>query len=279
MSLISPYPGNKQTALSEGTMTKQYGLPVSESVSCRLPFRAKRQMPQQTLRRRFMNTSSAIGNSDPVSPTNTNGQRQIDHPLGRACYSVLGLSDPVQRQLGGLGPKLLRADTFTPLEVDQYTLPVDTVGCQCEIAFELARDYPLKGECVNLASALSAIATTFPVFVVMKGRKRTHRSPAKINSVEMISEGTRVFFDTFDAVDQRSVLHRNGKIAWDVTSVLVRPVDGFMWAAERLNSLGSSFKKGDIVTVGSAPIMLEVEPGDRLFAAIGEAKIICGFSG
>ena len=254
-------------------MTTASGIQIGRAYPSQNRVRDQRlfELPAHTLRSRRKSNGASLTIERPEKPGSiVGGQRGNGHDgASRAGYAVLGFSEPVQRHFGASCPRLMQADGGRRLSDDDMSVHENTVGYQIDIAFEIAREYPFVGEDITAESVSRVIAGVYPVLVAFNGYRHRSGRLTRIDHAEITMESTPIpCMDLSGDVDVRAVVHRDGRTAWDVTSMLVRPLRALLWTAERLREEGSRLKKGDIVTSGTYPFLLDIRPGDRLIADV-----------
>ncbi len=235
------------------------------------------ELPAHTLRSRRKSNGASLTIESPGKPGSSGEDHRGNGHDGasRACYAVLGFSEVVQRHFGASCPRLMQADCGRRLTDHDKSVDDNTVGYQIDIAFEIAREYAFVGEEIIADSVSKAIAGVYPVLVAFNGSRHHPGRVTRLDHAEITLEPIPIqCMELSGNVDVRAVVHREGRTAWDVTSILVRPLRALLWTAERLRENGSGLKKGDIVTSGTYPFLLDIRPGDRLTAdLIDKAKI------
>ncbi|WP_144578832.1 hypothetical protein [Agrobacterium sp. DE0009] len=260
-------------------MTTASGIQIGRAYQSQNRVRDQRlfELPAHTLRSRRKSNGASLNIERPEKPNSIGGDHRGSGHDGAswAGYAVLGFSEPVQRHFGASCPQLMQADGGRRFTDDGIPVHENIVGYQIDIAFEIAREYPFVGEDIATESVSKAIAGVYPVLVAFNGYRHHSGRLARIDHAEIIMEPTPIpCVDLSGNVDVRAVVQREGRTAWDVTSMLVRPLRALLWTAERLREEGSWLKKGDIVTSGTYPFLLDIRPGDRLTAdVVGKAEI------
>ncbi|MES5100034.1 hypothetical protein ABUK73_17550 [Agrobacterium sp. BA1120] len=260
-------------------MTTASGIQIGREYQFQNRVRDRRlfELPAHTLRSRRKSNDASLAVGRPEKPGSSGEDHRGSGNDGarRTDYAVLGFSEPVQRHFGASRPRLMQADGGRRLTDHDRSVHENTVGYQIDIAFEIAREYPFVGEDITAESGSKAIAGVYPVLVAFNGSRHHSGRLTRIDHAEFTMERMPIpCMDISGDVDVRAVVHREGRTALDVTSILVRPLRALLWTAERLREDGSRLKKGDIVTSGTYPFLLDIRPGDRLTAdMVDEAEI------
>lgn len=183
----------------------------------------------------------------------------------RGNYSVVGFSEPVRRILGKDAPGLMRARRYEFDGEAVSVTKVGTIGVQVDVAFEVHREFPSAYETVTNEAACNALAAAYPALVVMNQNPSRLAKYGKVSSVEFHLETSPLeAADLSDDIDVHVSVYRRGAQIWDISSVLVRPVNALAWAAARLQKESHALKVGDFITAGTFPLLLDIEPGDYL---------------
>lgn|GEM_PF-3031993 len=195
------------------------------------------------------------------------GSGSCRQPFDQECgnYSVIGFSEPVRRILGKDAPGLMRARRYKfDGEVASVT-KVGTICVQVDVAYEVHREFPSAYETVTNEAACKALAGAYPALVVMNQNPSRLAKYGKVSSVEFHLETSPLeTADLSDDIDVHVSVYRRDAQIWDISSVLVRPVNALAWAAARLQKESHALKVGDFITAGTFPLMLDIEPGDYL---------------
>ncbi len=180
-------------------------------------------------------------------------------------YSVVGFSEPVRRILGKDTPGLMRARRYSFNGQSASVTKLGTIGVQVDVAFEVHRAFPSAYEAVTNEAASKAVAAAYPALVVMNQTPSRLAKYGKVSSVEFHLETSPLeAADLSDDIDVHVGVYRRGVQLWDISSVLVRPVNALAWAAASLQKESRALKAGNFITAGTFPLLLDIEPGDHL---------------
>lgn len=182
----------------------------------------------------------------------------------RASQDLLGVREP------NFG--VLLDDMFVEEGDD---VPLDSLvqpRVEAEIAFVMATD--LAGPGVTTTDALTAVAGVLPAIEIVDSRIADWRiriadTVADNASAARAVLGARIVPVT--ALDLRLIgvlFHRNGAPidSGAGAAVLGNPARCVAWLANKLGTLGSGLRKGDIVLSGALHRMVPVRPGDVFHA-------------
>jgi 2-oxopent-4-enoate hydratase len=197
-------------------------------------------------------------------------------------------SGPVQELLGVHEPNFgvllddMVVDDGDEVCVDSLLQP----RVESEIAFLLASD--LAGPGVTTPTALAAVAGVLPAVEVVDSRIADWRIRIADTVADNASSARAVIGSRMvpvEAVDLRLLgvlFARNGSPieSGAGAAVLGNPARCIAWLANKLGSLGSGLRRGDIVLSGALHRMVPVRPGDVFqarFAHLGSVTVqFCG---
>lgn len=199
------------------------------------------------------------------------------HKVGltsRASQEMLGVSEP---NFGALLDDMF-VDECDEVRLDSLVQP----RVEAEIAFLMATD--LAGPGVTTTRALAAIGGVLPAIEVVDSRIVDWRIRLADTVADNASSGRAVLGARITPVaglDLRLLgvlFHRNGAPieSGAGAAVLGNPARCVAWLANKLGSLGSGLRRGDIVLAGAMHRMVPVRPGDLFqarFAHIGTVTV------
>jgi 2-keto-4-pentenoate hydratase len=199
------------------------------------------------------------------------------HKVGltsRASQELLGVREP---NFGALLDDMF-VDECDEVRLDALVQP----RVEAEIAFLMATD--LAGPGVTATHALAAIGGVLPAIEVVDSRIVDWRIRLADTVADNASSGRAVLGARIMPVagmDLRLLgvlFHRNGAPIGSGAgaAVLGNPARCVAWLANKLGSLGSGLRRGDIVLPGALHRMVPVRPGDLFqarFAHIGTVTV------
>ncbi|MDT0183974.1 fumarylacetoacetate hydrolase family protein [Microbacterium sp. ARD31] len=201
------------------------------------------------------------------------GRRVIGFKVGltsKAMQRMLKVDSP---DFGHLFDDML-LDPVQPIDIDRFISP----RIEPEISFVLKRD--LTGPGLTVVDAIAAIDYAVASIEVIDSRI----ADWKIGLADTIADnassgalilGTRsIRLDEVDLSLLGSVVTKNGTVVSTGAggAVLGHPVNGLLWLANQLGTLGRSLPSGSIIMAGSMSGAVPVAPGDRItatFARLG----------
>lgn len=189
----------------------------------------------------------------------------------RAIGRKIGLTSlPMQRLLGVNEPDfgVLLDDMFVE---DGDEIPLSSLlqpRVEAELAFVMDRD--LAGPGVTTAKALTAVAGVLPAIEVVDSRVADWRIKLVDTVADNASSGLLVVGGRMRRVEDLDlrligvVVSRNGELidTGAGAAALGNPARCVAWLANKLGSLGSGLRAGDVVLPGAVHKMVPVEPGD-----------------
>ena len=160
-----------------------------------------------------------------------------------------------------------------------FRLPPGVIGAGCELAFVMARPYPLHGdEEVSRASAGRAVAACRPGVGIL-GRRVPGSKP--LNALTATADfGLGVAFvegrdaEGWEAADLATVpvtarIDGRAVAAGHGGDVLGHPLEAVAWLARALARRGGRLDAGDLVATGTCAGLLQVLPGQTFAADFG----------
>ena len=196
-----------------------------------------------------------------------------------AAWEAIGASEPFYARL--LAPFCVKDGADVPV-------PERILGLECEYAFTLARDLPVRAEPYTRADVEAAIRNVFPALEIV-GLRQDIPKPQQV--FQMIADfGTNVGFVAGTPVeDWRSVDYTGQEIAAIVNgetkttgtgkNVFGHPLDALTWAANKASSRGHGLHAGQFVTTGSTVGIVPASKGETVagdFGPLGriEARLV-----
>jgi 2-keto-4-pentenoate hydratase len=191
------------------------------------------------------------------------GQRIIGRKVGltsRPMQELLGVDEP---DFG-----VLLDDMFVE---DGDEIPLDSLlqpRVEAELAFVMDRD--LAGPGVTTAKALAAVAGVLPAIEVVDSRVADWRIKLVDTVADNASSGLLVVGGRMRRIEDLDlrligvVVSRNGEMidTGAGAAALGNPARCVAWLANKLGSLGSGLRAGDVVLPGAVHKMVPVRPGD-----------------
>lgn len=209
------------------------------------------------------------------------GARIVGKKVGltsRAMQQFLGVGEP---DFGHIFDDMVFPED-APLPLDAFLQP----KIEAELAFVLGED--LAGPGVTQTDVLRVCAGVVPSFEIIASRIadwkfKIQDTVADNGSSAGLVLGSRLF--PVGAVDLKYVglvFERNGAIMETAAAAAVmgHPALAVAWLANKLGSMGSGLRRGEIVLAGSLTKALEIRPGDvftATFGGLGAVKAV--FSG
>jgi 2-keto-4-pentenoate hydratase len=153
---------------------------------------------------------------------------------------------------------------------------------EAELAFVMERD--LAGPGVTTAGALAAIAGALPAVEIVDSRVADWKIKLVDTVADNASSGLLVLGGRMRKVEDLDlrllgvVVSRNGEMldTGAGAAALGNPARCVAWLANKLGSLGSGLKAGDVVLPGAVHKMVPVNPGDVFraeFAHLGAVTV------
>ena len=207
----------------------------------------------------------------------------------RAIGRKVGLtSRPMQQMLGVNEPDfgVLLDDMFVE---DGDEIPLGSLlqpRVEAELAFVMDQD--LAGPGVTTARALTAIAGVLPAIEVVDSRVADWRIKLVDTVADNASSGLLVVGGLMRPVTDLDlrvlgvVVSRNGEMidTGAGAAALGNPARCVAWLANKLGSLGSGLRAGDVVLPGAVHRMVPVQPGDAFRAEFSRlGAVTARFSG
>jgi 2-oxopent-4-enoate hydratase len=224
----------------------------------------RRPIEPLTARARDLNLADAYAIQTRVIERRvTAGARAIGHKIGLT-------SRPMQQMLGVDEPDfgVLLDDMFVE---DGDEIPLDSLlqpRVEAELAFVMDRD--LAGPGVTTAKALAAVAGVLPAIEVVDSRVADWRIKLVDTVADNASSGLLVVGGRMRRIEDLDlrligvVVSRNGEMidTGAGAAALGNPARCVAWLANKLGSLGSGLRAGDVVLPGAVHKMVPVRPGD-----------------
>jgi len=233
---------------------------------------------------------SAVASRQPVEPLTDRAPgltvedayaiqtRVIDRRVAAGARVIgrkIGLtSAPMQQMLGVDEPDFgvllddMVVEDGDPIPLDSLLQP----RVEAELAFVMDRD--LTGPGVTTATALTAIAGVLPAIEVVDSRVADWRIKLVDTVADNASSGLLVVGGRMRPVTDLDlrlvgvVVSRNGELldTGAGAAALGNPARCVAWLANKLGSLGSGLRAGDVVLPGAVHRMVPVRPGDAFRA-------------
>lgn len=192
-------------------------------------------------------------------------------------YKVGLTSRAMQEQLGVDQPDFGRLlddmvlDPSTPIALGRFISP----KVEPEIAFVLKEE--LTGPGLGAGDVARAIDYAVISLEIIDSRVADWRIKLADTIADNASSGAlalgeaHVDVSEVDLADARVELRLNDEsiAAGTGSAVLGHPVNGLLWVANTLGSLGQSLEAGSIVMAGSMTKAISIQPGDRVTADFG----------
>jgi len=216
------------------------------------------------------------------------GQKVIGRKVGltsRPMQKILGVDEP---DFGVLTDEMFIEDGDL-IDLDRLMQP----RVEAEPAFVMERD--LAGPGVTTAGALAAIAGVMPAVEVVDSRVADWKiklvdtvADWKIKLVDTVADnassgllvvgGRLTKIEDFDLRLVGVAISRHGEVidTGACAAAMGNPARCVAWLANKLGSLGSGLKAGDVVLPGAPHQMVTVKPGDVFraeFAHIGAVTV------
>jgi len=191
------------------------------------------------------------------------GQRVIGRKVGltsKPMQDLLGVDEP---DFGVLTDEMIVEDGDL-IALSRLVQP----RVEAELAFVMARD--LAGPGVSTPTALDAIAGALPAVEVVDSRVADWKIKLIDTVADNASSGLLVVGGRMRPVSELDlrllgvVVSRNGEVidTGAGAAALGNPARCVAWLANKLGSLGSGLKAGDVVLPGAVHKMVPVQPGD-----------------
>lgn len=235
----------------------------------------RRGVPPAFIAARLENEAEAIRDA----ATQAMGETRIGWKVGATSpesQALFGCDGPF------FGPML--ASFASPAGTD-VAVTEDMIGLECEFAFRLASDLPVRETLYTGAEIGSAVASCHPSIEIIGRRTQGDGLPDHMRAVADFGlnawfvEGPAVADWTkhdlaavpvVGFVDGVEVKRGSGAM------VLGHPLNGLAWLANALNARGSMLTKGEIVTTGTCLGVIPVTAGTRVtgdFGPLGKIEI------
>lgn len=193
-------------------------------------------------------------------------------------YKVGLTSLAMQKQLGVDQPDFgflftdMVLDATKPISLDGYIQP----RIEPEISFVLKDD--LRGPGLTAADVSRAIDYAVISLEIIDSRIADWKITLADTIADNASSGALALGDgtiRLDQVDLAAVpvtLTRNGEVVGEGlgSAVLGHPIEGAVWLANMLGSLGQTLEAGSIIMAGSITAAVGIAPGDTVTASFGE---------
>lgn len=207
-------------------------------------------------------------------------ERHSNRPL--FGWKIAATSTAGQRHIGVDGPlagRLLAEHVVKPgLEVALHDNRMRVV--EVEFAFRMRTDLPPRASAYDVSEVVAAIATLHPAIEIPDSR---YSDFTIVGAPQLIADNAcahQFVLGAATAADWRALDLARHKVRGIVVgryereglgaNVLGNPYIALTWIANELSGLGITLRAGQVVTTGTCIIPLEVEPGDRVEAHMGE---------
>lgn len=198
-----------------------------------------------------------------------NGDKVVGHKVGLT-------SKPMQRMLGVPEPDfghLFASMHFASGAVVDYPLLQPKV--EPELAFFLSAD--LEGPHVTVLDVLRATEFVVPAIEIIDSRVADWKIKLPDTVADNASSGCFALgnqclrADSVNLTTIGGIMRKNGVIVQTGAgaAVLGHPANSVAWLANKLSSLATTLRKGDIVLSGAISAAVSVEPGDHVSVAFG----------
>ena len=205
------------------------------------------------------------------------GQRVIGRKVGltsRPMQELLGVDEP---DFGVLTDEMIVEDG-DPIPMARLVQP----RVEAELAFVMERD--LAGPGVSTATALAAIAGALPAVEIVDSRVADWKIKLVDTVADNASSGLLVLGGRMRPVEELDlrllgvVVSRGGELldTGAGAAALGNPARCVAWLANKLSTLGSGLRAGDVVLPGAVHKMVPVQPGDVFraeFAHLGAVTV------
>jgi 2-keto-4-pentenoate hydratase len=151
---------------------------------------------------------------------------------------------------------------------------------EAEFAFRLAQPLLPQSHPYAVTDVIAAVGSVHPAIELPDSRYHDFVRVGALHLMAdnacagwfVLGEAVQVPWRTYDLVDHRVTLRRNGSIARVGTgaNVLGDPRVALTWLANELAAHGIGLQVGEVVTTGTCLIPVEVAPGDRITADFGD---------
>jgi len=206
------------------------------------------------------------------------GARIIGKKVGLTSFAMqefLGVNEP---DFGHLFDDMVYEEEV-PVPVGSFLQP----KVEAELAFVMGED--LAGPGVTLTDVLRSAAGVIPAYEIIASRVKDWKIKIEDTIADNGSSGGLVLgaqlmpVNTLNLKYVGMALEKNGRIVETAAgaAVMGHPALAVAWLANKLGSLGSGLKKGEIVLAGSLTKAVEVAPGDvftATFGGIGSVKVV-----
>ncbi|GMA55636.1 2-keto-4-pentenoate hydratase [Alicyclobacillus sacchari] len=197
------------------------------------------------------------------------GDRIVGHKIGLT-------SKPMQQMLGVSEPDF--GHLFASMQYqsgDVVDFPLIQPKVEPELAFLLAEDLP--GPNVDVYAVLRATRAVVPAIEVIDSRIADWQIRLADTIADNASAGCFVLGDEPTPIGQANlttcgaVLKINGEVAETGAgaAVMGHPAAAVAWLANRLSSLGTTLRAGDIVLSGAVSAAVPVCAGDHILLSFG----------
>jgi 2-keto-4-pentenoate hydratase len=193
-------------------------------------------------------------------------------------YKVGLTSQAMQKQLGVDQPDFghlftdMVLDAAKPISLDGYIHP----RIEPEISFVLKED--LRGPGLTAEDVTRAVDYAVISLEIIDSRIADWKITLADTIADNASSGALALGDehiALDRVDLAAVpvtLTRNGEVVGEGVgaAVLGHPIEGAVWLANMLGSLGQTLEAGSVIMSGSITAAVDIKPGDTVTASFGE---------
>ncbi|WAH38062.1 2-keto-4-pentenoate hydratase [Alicyclobacillus dauci] len=198
-----------------------------------------------------------------------NGDRVVGHKIGLT-------SKPMQTMLGVGEPDF--GHLFTSMHYqsgDVIDYPLIQPKVEPELAFILKED--LAGPNIGIQDVLRATRFVLPAIEVIDSRVADWKIKLADTIADNASSGCFVLSDTVTAIEHANittagaVMKINGEVAETGAgaAVIGNPALAVAWLANKLSSLGTTLRAGDIILSGAVSKAVPVQPGDHVSLSFG----------
>jgi len=205
------------------------------------------------------------------------GARVIGHKIGLTSRAMQQASKMTEPDYGVLLDDMVVEDG-DEIALSRLVQP----RVEAEMAFVMERE--LVGPGVTTANALAAIAGVLPAIEVVDSRVADWKIKLVDTVADNASSGLLVLGGRMRKVEELDlrllgvVVNRNGEMldTGAGAAALGNPARCVAWLANKLGSLGSGLKAGDVVLPGAVHKMVPVNPGDVFraeFAHLGAVTV------
>lgn len=197
------------------------------------------------------------------------GDRIVGHKIGLT-------SKPMQIMLGVNEPDfghLLASMQYQSGDIIDY--PLIQPKAEPELAFILGED--LLGPNIGLLDVLRATRYILPAIEVIDSRIADWRIKLADTIADNASSGCFVLSDSVNSVENTNIMtvggimRINGRVVQTGAgaAVIGNPAIAVAWLANKLTSLGTPLKAGDIILSGAISAAVPIKPGDQVSLSFG----------